>query len=263
MLIDNKFIYLSLPRCASTAFYYTCILNDIKVEHTTKMWSNNNSKVDFKSIDEFDIMNHIQHGHETIIDLQNKFGIKYPTIAVKRERHERFYSLYKHTLFDFKRVGLNNFYDVFSKLSLNELFFFTKDDVLTQKTRWNAISNKLFELNLIDKKIELSDKTALKTFTDGYWKSNINEYAINVLDILITPLSFWTNNNNNIIWFEFNDFSKINEWVSDKLNKSFTLQSINSSKHINCNINLDLNFIKKYDDIYDYYDLPKSTKTLI
>jgi hypothetical protein len=50
MLIDNKFIYLSLPRCASTAFYYTCILNDIKVEHTTKMWSNNNSKVKEKAL---------------------------------------------------------------------------------------------------------------------------------------------------------------------------------------------------------------------
>ena len=84
-----------------------------------------------------------------------------------------------------------------------------------------------------------------------------------MIDILLTPLSFWTNNDKDIIWFDFSEMDKLEDWVSEKLNKPFKLQSVNSSKHIDCKIIFNDEFIKKYDDIYDYYDLPKSVKTII
>ena len=102
MLVDNKFIYLSLPRCASTAFHYSCLVNDVNVQTHNGEWELANSDIDFKSVDKKDLMNYIYHGHESLIDLQSKFGRNYPIIAVKRQRHERFYSLYKHILFDLK-----------------------------------------------------------------------------------------------------------------------------------------------------------------
>ena len=135
MLIDNKFFYLSLPRCASTAFHYSCILNDVDVQTHNGEWETANADIDFKSIDKSTLMNYIYHGHESIVDLQNKFGVEYPVIAVKRQRHERFYSLYKHVLFDLQRMGFHRIYDVFSKMTLDELFFFTKDDILNKKKR--------------------------------------------------------------------------------------------------------------------------------
>jgi hypothetical protein len=130
MLVDNKFFYLSLPRCASTSFHYSCLVNGIDVQTYNGEWEKSNSDVDFKSVDKMKLMDYIYHGHESIVELQSKFGNEYPIISVRRQRHERFYSLYKHILFDFQRLGFVRFYEAFSKLSLDELFFFTKNDII-------------------------------------------------------------------------------------------------------------------------------------
>lgn len=263
MLIDNKFIYVSLPRCASTAFHFSCILNNIETQNATNEWNVQNAKVDFSKIDKLEIMNHIHHGHESINELQNKFGTEYPIIAVRRDRHERFYSLYKHVLSDFKRLGLDKFYDAFSKVSLEELFFFTKEDLINKKIRWEAISNFLIKLNLLDEPIDVSVTLPHRKHLVDYWRQEKNAYVVNIIDILITPISAWTHNNSNIKWFDFNDLSKLEEWVSNKIDKPFKMHHVNSSKHIECDITLNEDFIEKYNTIYDYYDIQKSKKTLI
>jgi hypothetical protein len=263
MLVDNKFIYLSLPRCASTSFHYSCIINNIGVKTNNGEWEVSNEHIDFNSIEKEDLMNHIFHGHETISDLQSKFGIDVPVIAVNRERHERFYSLYKHVLFDLQRMGFERIYDVFSKMTLDELFFFTKDDIINKKKRWDVICDFLIDLKIIDERIDISVTSKFNKSDEEFFKSNTNGYAVNVIDILLTPISFWTNHNPNIIWFEFNKLNELDRWVSDKLGKPFKLHSVNSSKHMECNLTLDDNFVAKYNSIYDYYDLHKTTKTLI
>jgi hypothetical protein len=263
MLIDNKFIYLSLPRCASTAFHYSCIVNNLDIKTNNGEWENDNSKIDFNTVDKSDIMNYIYHGHESIDKLRIKFGDDYPIIAVKRDRQERFYSLYKHILFDLQRLGFVRFFETFSKLTLDELFFFTKDDLQTKKKRWDIICEFLIDLNLLDEKIDISVTSKFNKSQEEYFKTNTKGYVVNMIDILLTPLSFWTNNDPNIIWFDIKEMEKLENWVSTTLNKPFKIHSLNSSKHMECNLVFDDNFIKRYDSIYNHYDLPKLNKTLI
>jgi hypothetical protein len=47
------------------------------------------------------------------------------------------------------------------------------------------------------------------------------------------------------------------------LGKSFKLEQSNSSKHIECNLSLNSEFISRYNSIYDYYDLPKNIKSIL
>lgn len=263
MLVDNKFIYLSLPRCASTAFHYSCIMNDVKVQTFNTEWELENSKVDFKSINKLDLMNYIHHGHESLYHLQSKFGKNHPVIAVRRPRHERFYSLYKHILFDLKRTGFQEIYQKLSNLTVDELFFFTKEDLITKKQRWDKINEFLYDLKLLDRKIDITHPLKIGESYENFLKNEVGGYVINIIDILLTPYSYWTNNDQNIIWFEFNELNKLEEWVSTTLEKPFTLHSVNSSKHIDSEIILNDDFIKKYNTIYDYYDLSKLEKTLI
>jgi hypothetical protein len=258
MLVDNKFIYLSLPRCASTAFHYSCLLNNIEVKTTNSMWEASNASIDYQSIKKDDLMNHIFHGHENITDLQHKFGWNLPIIAVHRERCERFYSLYKHILSDFKRLGYLDFYEVFSKFTLDELFFFKKEDLINKKARWEVISDYLIDLKLIQKKVDINSTNRIYEE-----QQNKNWYVVNIIDILLTPISFWTNHNPKIIWFEFHKLNELNIWVSDIIKKPFEIEKVNSSNHIECNIVLDDTFIKMYNSIFDYYDLPKIKNTLI
>ena len=249
MLVDNKFIYLSLPRCASTAFHYSCIVNDINVQTFDTKWESQNSNIDFKSINKLDLMCHILHGHESLYHLQSKFGKNHPIISVRRQRHERFYSLYKHVLFDLQRMGFHKIYKKFSKLSLDELFFFTKEDVATKKQRWDKICEYLIDLKLLDEKIDISVTSKFNKSNEEYFKTNSKGYAVNMIDILLTPISNWTNNDPNIIWFDFNEMDKFENWVSEKLDKPFKLHSVNSSKHMECDLVLDEEFIKRYKGV--------------
>lgn len=263
MLVDNKFIYLSLPRCASTAFNYSCILNEVNLQTFNGEWEKSNLDIDFKTIDKYKIMDYIYHGHESIVDLQNKFGNGYPVIGVKRQRHERFFSLYKHVLFDLQRTGFHRIYDVFRNMTLDELFFFTKEDLLSKKKRWEVICDLLIDLKILDDRIDISVTSKFKKSEEESLKKNTKAYAVNMIDILLTPLSYWTNNNPNIIWFDFNEMDKLQDWTSEILEKPFKLHSVNSSKHMECKIILNDEFKEKYDSIYDYYDFPKFKKSLI
>ena len=33
MLVENKFLFISLPSCASTSFYISCIKNELDIQH--------------------------------------------------------------------------------------------------------------------------------------------------------------------------------------------------------------------------------------
>lgn len=263
MLVDNKFIYLSLPRCASTAFNYSCILNGVNLQTFNGEWEISNSDIDFTTIEKSKLMNYIYHGHETIIDLQTKFGSEYPVVAVRRQRHERFFSLYKHVLFDLQRMGFHRIYDVFSNMTVDELFFFNQDDVFNKTKRWEVICDFLIDLKILDERLDISVTSKFKKSEEEYFKKNTKAYAVNMIDILLTPLSYWTNNNQNIKWFDFNELHIFENWISETLKKPFKLHSVNSSKHMECKITLNDEFIEKYNSIYDYYDFPKLEKSLI
>jgi hypothetical protein len=255
MLIDNKFLYISLPRCGSTSFHYSCILNGLSVETLRDFWTKSNSKVDFTNINELEIMNLINHGHDPLIDLKQKFGANLPIIAVKRDRHETFYSLYKHIIFDLDRWGMFEISKWFQEVSLDSLFFYESKDLTTIQKRWKVINDYLIKHKFIKNPIYPNIQPGEPISSDIY--------LINVLDILITPYSVWHNHDKNIIWFNINELEKMEKWVSDITNREFKLKHVNSSSHIETKLTLNDEFKHRYNTIYDYYDLPKETKTLI
>ena len=89
------------------------------------------------------------------------------------------------------------------------------------------------------------------------------EYIVNVINILITPSSYWHNHDKDIIWFDIKELNLMEKWVSDKIGKEFKLKQVNSSQHIECSLKLNQNFKERYNSVYDFYDTPKTNKTLI
>ncbi len=253
MLVDNKFIYINLPRCGSTSFHYSCILHDLDLKNMNDEWNNINSKIDFKTIEEKNIMDVIGHGHEVLPLLRKKFGFHYPVIAVKRDRHDAFYSLYKHVIFDLERANALETYKYFKNMSLDELFFYKTEDISSPEKRLQVINDFLLRNKLIKRGVTSSKNMTLYS----------EEYIVNIIDILITPFSHWHNHDKDIIWFDIKDLSSMERWVSDKIGKPFFLKKVNSSKHIDCALKLDENFKNKYNQIYDFYDCPKEKMTLI
>ena len=245
MLIDNKFLYISLPRCGSTSFHYSCILSGLDIKSLDNHVDFYNSKIDFNSINESDIMSFIEHGHTPLIELQKKFGYDLPVVAIHRDKHKRFYSLYQHIIFELDRIGLKELSYKFSNFNLDELFFFNKLDIMSKQTRYHIIDTHLLKVLP-----ELAN-------SESY------QYVINIIDILLTPISHWHHHNKNIIWFNIDEIQKLEEWVSNITNINFKLKHVNSSSFIETHIKLDSEFILRYDSIYEHYESPKSNKSII
>lgn len=243
MLIDNKFIYISLPRCASTSFMVSCIKNDISINHFNEKYDEQLKYINNKSNSE-NLSDILLHAHERCSNLITKFGKHYDIISVKRNRYERFISTWEHIIHELEKMEEYTTSNKFKNFDENDFFKYESYDVLNDSNLRKYANNFLKNNN-----IKLSN--------------NNQSYLLNMLYIQLSPLSNWHNHNSNIIWFDFEKLNELEEWVSSKLKKPFKLEKTNSSKHIECNLKLTDTFIKKYDNIYNVYDFKKEEKTLI
>jgi hypothetical protein len=242
MLVDNKFISLSLPRCASTSFYITCLRNNINIEHYDEMFYKKWSSIIDMNMSNEELADTIVHGHEKITDLYKKFGYEYDIIGVRRNRHDRFISLWKHVV-DLSNSANSPLLNLrLENLKLDDILFYTKDDLISEQTRVDVIK-------------EFVNRNGIRPY--------MNDTVRKMLYILFTPISEYHNHDPNIIWFEFDKLYELENWVSEKLGREFKLEKSNSSNHFKTNLILNDTFIKRYNNIYDYYDLPKKEKSLI
>lgn len=241
MLVDNKFIMVSLPRCASTSFYISCLKGNISTQHHTEIdYKNTTTDLD---LDSETLANVLFHSHEKLIDLRSKFGYEYEVVAIKRDRHQRFISLWKHII-DMCAMGYPiEVTNKLKSLTIDDIFIYTSKDLV-------STTSEIEVLNRFSKILNIG--------------SYFDEYMKNMLLILIRPTSFWHNDYQDIKWFDFDKLDEFENWVSNKLNKPFKLYKSNGSQHFECNLILNAEFINRYNDIYDYYDLGrKHNKTLI
>jgi hypothetical protein len=234
MLVDNNFIFLNLPRCASSSFQNTCLYYNLPLD----FYDDSVSKI-IKSKQE----NDIAHYHESLILLQTKFGKDYPVISVKRDPKECFISMWKHIINFLYKNGLKNEAEQFTNLKINDILTYSSHDTMTPENRSKYI-------------YEFLKKT-------GITRNMVNENFLSLLNTLLIPVSNFHNDNQSIIWFKFNELHKLEDWVSNRLNIDFKLQHLNSSNHLECELKNDENFRKVYDSIYGHLNNPKIEITLL
>jgi hypothetical protein len=241
MLVENKFIYLNLPRCASTSFHIACLKYELDIKyyddiiHTLnppKLNKNDNNEI---------IADNLSHTHEKLINLQKKFGYDLPVIAVKRNSYERYISLWKHIIDELYRIGEFETFNIFKSLNVDELLSYTEIDISSNEKKYEFI----------------------KKFFKRYNIPRTDAYVTAMIYMIMSPTSHWHNHNKSIIWFDIQNIKELENWVSEKLSFDFKLEKTNSSQHFECNIINDEYFKKKYDSIYKNYDNPKNIKSLI
>ena len=129
MLVDNKFFYISLPRCASTAFQLSCIKNNIKIQHA---WGHIDKIIELadKSLDIQILKSKISHSHESCSELFDIFGNNYEIISVKRDRHVRFISCWEHVIDVLEEMNEYDAANILKKLDENDILYYTSNDIL-------------------------------------------------------------------------------------------------------------------------------------
>jgi hypothetical protein len=241
MLVDNKFIYLSLPRCASTSFFISSIRSGFSIKHAKSTHDEIYNHIDLTKTSNMDLVYQINHFHETITALQDTFGKNYEIISVRRNRYDRFISYFNHCIGELFR---NNNLELYNKLLELDL-----DDVLFYETK-NLI-NKDSKVNLVKEFLNRLDY-------DGY-----DSKVESLLMPIFSPLSTYHNNDPNIIWFDFNNLPELVNWVTKKTGKEFKLETFGSSNEYKSKLMVNDEFIKKYDNIYNFYDVIKKQNTVI
>jgi hypothetical protein len=243
MLIDKKFIFISLPRCASTSFMITCLKNKIPIEHFNSNLDNQLIKInEWEKMNNEELADSLAHAHESLYRLQEKFGVNNQIISIRRNNYDRFLSLWKHIIDELYRKNKFDIADKFSKLTTNDMFDnITSNDIYNLENRSKVIDNFLTKLKISKKE----------------------SYTKNMLDILFTPVVELTNDNPNIIWFDIDNLVELENWVSKKLNKDFKMEKINSSKQFECVIEINDEFKQKYDNLYKEFEQRKINKTLL
>lgn len=241
MLINEKFLFISLPRCASTSFFISCLKYNLKVNHLNPLFDNQYEKIpNFSKMLNEDLADVLAHGHEPIVGLKQKFKNKIPIISIRRDPYDRFISTYKHIVDELYRINEIEIAKIFQNLNIDNILFFNSNDLIGNNIN-NIISNFL-------------EENKIKKYPEYVW---------NMLMILYKQISYWHNHDPNIIWFDIKELNKLEEWVSNQLNINFKLEKINSSQHFKINLKLDNEFIQKYDKIYGCFDNVKKEKTLL
>ena len=131
-------------------------------------------------------------------------------------------------------------------ITIDKLFFYKGENLFDYSNVLKVVNQLTETLNVYN---DIKDR-------------NTYDYILTMFTILINPTISYHNFDPSIIWFDFNELNKLEEWVSNKLNIDFKLEKINSSKKYKLNFKLDDNFIEMYNSIYDLYDIPKTKKTL-
>ena len=241
MLVDNKFIYLSLPRCASTAFHATCLQMGIDIRDYTDETNSHLSNINLKDKSIDWLADNMHHGHYSVSDLQQSYGNHLPIISVNRNRYERFISMWKHCIDEMYRNGELEVAELCSKLDCIQLFDFESNDIYNRSS--------------------INDLVERICLNNGL--NSISKYARWGIATCLTPYSFYHQYNPNIIWFDFTNLNDMDKWVSDILGIDFKLGRGNSSNHYDCKLELNDLFIEKYNNIYDVYDIQPNVKKII
>jgi hypothetical protein len=216
MLINKDFVFLPIPKNASTSIVYSVMKWGIDVDfgsvHINKVMSNQ-----VKSDSEF------WHPHYVIDFLKKKFPNK-EIIGIKRNSTDRFISALKYMIIRCKKENINLKYD-FETLSENNIIEIFSNLFLELNSFLNPIQYNEMEAKLLDSNIKNIIK---KYLSDDYMNFN-SMYLLN-----FTSQYFWGLNNCDIII----DIKNLNEFESHikKFKSTFNLIKSNTSDKVDLKI---------------------------
>lgn len=234
MLVDNKFLFLKIPRTATVAFERSCFLAGLSISYPSD-----------------DVLAQRQankgleprrHSHERISKLREHFGNNYPVIAIDRDPLDRFLSAWKYVI---------KYTSEYNPSASNLL---AQVDTTSFIDTWQSEIGYSSNLQDIDKCSNFFSK-----LVEGGLPYAKNTYMI-FTSVMAGP-SRWHENDPGITYFKMKDIPTLEQYVRDVTGKSFEFITTNHTKTTKTNLIVD----DKLKEFYFKFIEPsyKSTNTLI
>jgi hypothetical protein len=233
MLVDNKFIFISIPRCATVSFERTCISNGLDLDFSPHMLAT-------KQLRDNKIPTY--HSHIRYSEYKEIYGDKYPIITINRNPVDRFISGWKYTLLEVQRTD-KKLYD-----------------------RLVSLSNEEFMYHFLTyfKNLRFSDTNIQQFFNQFNPDFKLSRNLLVKFKTILVDNSYWTDNADEIIYFNFEDeIPKLEQWVSEKCNIDFKLMSVNDTKQVNLTLIKNQRFVDFYNQELFPTTIKKIEKSLI
>ena len=234
MLVDNKFLFLKIPRTATVAFERSCFLAGLSIKYPT------GNVLAQRQADKG--VEPRRHAHETLSKLREHFGNEYPVIAIGRDPLDRFLSAWKYVI---KSV---------SEHSVEASERLSSVDNLTFINAWQTELGFIHNLQDIDK-----CENFFKKVIPGGIPFSKNTYMI--FTAVMTGPSRWHENNPDIVYFDIKDTPSLEAYVRELTGKPFEFINTNHTKTVDTNLVVDNNLKEFY---FNSIEPPyKTSSTLI
>lgn len=227
MLVGNSFLFLAIPRAASTSFERSCMYSYVPIDYYKDKIANEQFR------------NRIipkLHIHRKLFRIRELYGKSYETIAIKRDSIARFISAWKFIIKKVSQVD-KSYGEILSNMNFNDFELY-----------WN---------NHFDTARDLFDKDKCTSFFIEILGADIiaNSKYSDIFPILaqtFQPESFWHENDANIKWFQFgSSWKELETYVSDMTGKRFEMVMSNHTVSTHSNMKVTDNLLEFYHSKID------------
>jgi len=219
MLVDNKFLFLKIPRTATVAYERSCFLAGLSISYPA------DNILAQKQADKG--VEPRRHGHQPVSKLREYFGIEYPIVAIKRDPLDRFLSAWKYTI---KYISEYNTEVSKALESINSSQF---------TDAWQSEIGYSANLQDIDRCSNFFNK-----LIKGGVPYNKNTYMI-FTSVMTSPVR-WHENDPKITYFGMRELDKLEQYTRDVTGKPFEFIITNHTKNIKTSLKID-------DTLEDFY----------
>ena len=237
MLIENKIVFIKIPKNASSSIYKSLILNDFNVDegHPYVTLERN------KSINLWKLQNQplsLDNYHQTYNELNSFFPHKqYQYVGIKRDSTDRFISAWKYMIMKFSEYpniypSYTNSTVDFSKFTTNEVIEFFK-----------PIAIKMYSVNAGE----------VVGVIKEFFSSNTDEISNSGFPQIIRNFQsqyYWGLGKCDLI-FNYEELNLFEKYIGDVFNKDFNLLHINDTQKIDIKLEKTkelVEFVEKYID---------------
>jgi hypothetical protein len=234
MIINDKVVFIPIPKNASWSVEDTCINYGLDLKYPSKIWENS-IKLGSK--------NPQKHLHSTINQIVDRFGTNFEYISIIRDSTDRFISAWKY----FIELLTHSISDELSKKIKNIgndfVISFIKDNYQEFSMAYNSRKTRRSLLIKLLDKLEISKEHPID-------EEFIEQYELHIFSF-VSQYQWITNDKVNVKQFSFDKLTELEEYMSKKLNIEFKLMYKNKTKLDYCAVTRTpelVEFVDKYID---------------
>lgn len=234
MVINNKIVFVAIPKNASWSVEDTCIKYGFDLTYPNVLWEN--------SI-KFGLKDPERHIHSNLNHLVECFGSNFEFVCIIRDSTDRFISAWKFFIQEITKNLPEECETILKNIDNNFIISFFKNNITEFKNAYVSFESRV---NLLLELLKQTNVIQYYNITDEFKK----RYAIHIMSF-ISQYQWISSSKVKVKEFQFDKLFEFENYLSEKLNTEFKLIHTNKTKLEYCALikNKELiNFVETYID---------------